>query len=153
MTSKRTKNGSGQTNTTTASTPEQSARIKNASRSVTNIVKDAAEILNEEVASGIIAARQMQDRFKKENRIDPKDFQSALEKFNADAHEVLNLLTQQIDELHHKDNVELTRRLMDKTHDVLDLSVGMVNISAKMANELIQKNTRPTEPDRATNGK
>src|SRR5271163_1730241 len=117
MTSKRTKNGSGQTNTTTGSTPEQSARIRNASKSVTNIVKDAAEILDEEVASGIIAARQVQDRFKKENRIDPKDFESALQKFNADAHEVLNLLSQQIDELHHKDNVELTRRMMDKTHD------------------------------------
>ena len=153
MTSKRTKNGSGQTNTATGSTPEQTARIKNANKSVTNIVKDAAAILDEEVASGIIAARQVQERFKRENRIDPKDFESALQKFNADAHEVLNLLSQQIDELHHKDNVELTRRMMDKTHDVLDLSVEMVNIGAKMANELIQKNTKPTEPDRASNGK
>jgi hypothetical protein len=153
MPSKRTKSSSGQTNGTNGSTPEQSARLKNASRSVTNIVQDAAAILDEEVASGIIAARQVQDRFKKENRIDPKDFASALEKFNADAHEVLTLLGKQIDELRTKENVDLTHRLLDRTHDVLDLSVEMVNIGANLANDLIQKNTKPSEAGRAANGK
>lgn len=152
MTSKRTKSSAGQPNADTGSTSAQSARLKNASKSAASIVKDAAAILDEEVASGIVAARQVQDRFKKENRIDPKDFQSALEKFNADAHEVLTLLGNQIDELGARENSELAKRLMDKTHGVLDLSIEMVNIGATLANELIQKNLKPTGTRRAANG-
>ena len=153
MTSKRTKSTSGQANSDTGTTSAHSARIKNASKSVKNIVKDAADILDEEVASGIIAARQVQDRFKRENKIDPKDFESALQKFNADAHEVLTMVGKQIDEMGSKENAELTRRLMGRTHDVLDLTIEIVNIGAALANELIQKNTKPPEAGSAANGK
>ena len=152
MTSKRTKSSTGQPNADTGSTSAQSQRIKNASKSVTNIVKDAADILDEEVASGIIAARQVQDRFKKENRIDPKDFESALQKFNTDAHEVLTMVGKQIDELSSKENSEMTKRLMSRTHDVLDLAIEMVNTGAGLANELLQKNTRSNGSSRAKSG-
>jgi hypothetical protein len=144
MTSKRTKSSKGQPNVDTGSNSAQSARIRNASKSVRNIVKDAADILDEEVASGIVAARQVQDRFKKEKRIDPKDFEGALQKFNTDAHEVLTLVGKQIDELGSRENAEMTKRLMGKTHEVLDLAIEMVNIGATLANELLQKNTKPT---------
>ena len=152
MTSKRTKSSTGQPNVDTGSTSAQAQRIKNASKSVTNIVKDAADILDEEVASGIIAARQVQERFKKENRIDPKDFESALQKFNADAHEVLTMVGKQIDELSSRENSEMTKRLMGRTHDVLDLAIEMVNTGAGLANELLQKNTRPNGASRAAKG-
>jgi len=153
MTSKRTKSSSGQTKTDNGKKSAQSGRIKNAAKSVKSIVMDAADILDEEVASGITAARQVQDRFKKENKIDPKDFESALEKFNADAHEVLNMVGKQIDELGSKENSEMTKRLMGRTHDVLDLAIEMVNTGAALANELLQKNTKPSEASSATSGK
>lgn len=41
------------------------------------IVQDAAALLDEELAAGIVAAKQVQKRFRKERRIDPQDFGAA----------------------------------------------------------------------------
>jgi len=48
-------------------------------------VKDAAALLDEELAAGIQAAQQVQQRFRKQGRIDPADFSDALQRFQADA--------------------------------------------------------------------
>ena len=147
-----TKKTSSDTKSTTDAASSQSTRIKNATKNVSSIVKDAAEILDEEVASGIVAARQVQARFRKSRTIDPKDFETALQKFNADAHELLTLVGNQVDEMGSKQNSELTRKLMGRTHDVLDLAVEMINIGAELANEVLEK-TKPTKAPRARSAK
>jgi len=48
-------------------------------------VKDAAALLDEELAAGIQAAQQVQQRFRKQGRIDPAVFSDALQRFQADA--------------------------------------------------------------------
>ena len=140
-------------NSTDSKVSAQSSRIKNATRNATSIVRDAAEILDEEVASGIVAARQVQQRFRKSRTIDPKDFETALQKFNTDAHELLTLVGNQVDEMGSKQNSELTRKLMGRTHDVLDLAVEMINIGAELANEVLQTTKKPTKAPRARSAK
>ena len=61
----------------------RSARLKQISKSSSQIVKDAAVLLDEEIASGIVAAKQVQQRFQKERRINPTDFKDALTRFQA----------------------------------------------------------------------
>ena len=85
--------------TTGDSASERSRRLKQISNHTSQIVKDAASMLDEEVAAGIVAARQMQQRFQKERRIDPTDFKQALQKFQGNAHEVITLLDDQLAEL------------------------------------------------------
>jgi hypothetical protein len=128
----------------TASSAAQTERIKSVSKNVSTIVKDAAAILDDEVASGIVAAKRVQDRFQKERRVENKDFSGALQKFNTDAHEILNLVGDQIDAMSSRENSELTKRLFGRTHDVLDLTIEMINISAELADQLAQK-TKPTK--------
>ncbi len=117
-----------------------SARVKQISKSSSQIVKDAAALLDEEVAAGIVAAKQMQQRFQKERRIDANDFKQALQKFQGDAHEVVTRLNDQLGELGSEDNAELVKRLVNNTHDVVDLAVEMVNMGAEIANQLVQSN-------------
>jgi len=138
---------------TNGSTTTQSDRLKDVSKNVTSIVQDAAAILDEEVAAGIVAAKQVQDRFQKERRIDPKDFQGALQKFNTDAHEILTLVGDQIDQMSSKDNADLARRLMGRTHDVLDLTTEMINITAQLADQLAQSTKPSAGNSRAKNKK
>ena len=59
------------------------------SKSTSQIVKDAAALLDEELAAGIVAPDQVQRRLRKEGRIDPADFSNALKRFQADAHEII----------------------------------------------------------------
>jgi hypothetical protein len=110
-------------------------------------VKEAAALLDEEVAAGIVAARQMQERFRRERRIDPADFQESIQRFQHDAHEMVTLLDQQFAEIRSNENAELVSRLLTNAHDLVDVLVGVVNMGADIANQLVETNLpRPAEP-------
>jgi hypothetical protein len=129
-------------NSKPTSKPRQKSRagasFKQISASTAQIVKEAACLLDEEVAAGIVAARQMQRRFQKERRIDPADFDQALQKFQADAHEVVTLLNDQFKQLRAEENADLIKRLVSNTHDVVDLAVEFIQTGAEIANQLAQ---------------
>ena len=103
-------------------------------------MREAAHLLDEEVAAGIVAAKQMQDRFKRERRIDPADFQDSVQRFQNDAHEMVTLLDQQFAEIRSDDNAELVSRLLANAHDLVDVLVGVVNMGVDIANQLAETN-------------
>jgi len=115
-------------------------RFKQINVSSARIVEDAAALLNEEVAAGILAAKQVQGRFQKERRIDPGDFKQALEKFQGDAHQVVNLLFDQITGLGSETNTDVAKRLLHNAHDVVDFAVQLVNMGAEIADQLARSN-------------
>jgi hypothetical protein len=115
-------------------------RIKDIGTASSRIVTQAAALLDEEIAAGIVAAKQVQQRFQKERRIDPRDFRDALQRFQRDGHEVVDLIDQQLGELRSKENAELTTRLLRNVHDLLDLATGLVNMGAEIAGQLALAN-------------
>jgi hypothetical protein len=119
------------------------ARLGKIGRSSAQIVREAAALLDEELAAGIVAAKQVQQRFQKDRHIDPRDFKKALEKFQRDAHEVVGLLDEQFSELRSKDNSEFAGRLLRNAHGVVDLAVELVNIGAEIADQWAQSNLKP----------
>ena len=120
---------------------ERFARI---SKATSQIVRDAAVLLDEEVAAGIVAARKMQQTFHKERRIDPDAFTDALQRFQNDGHHVVNLLNEQVSQIRSEENTELIGRLVNNSHDLLDLAVGMINIGVEITNQLIQTDVSKT---------
>ena len=113
-----------------------SGRFEQVSKSTSQIVKDAAALLDEELAAGIVAANQVQRRFRKEGRIDPADFSNALQRFQADAHEVITLLNDRLSEMRSEENFAVVKNLVNRSHDMVDLAVEMVNSSAEIATQL-----------------
>ena len=111
-------------------------RLQQMSQGTAQIVKDAAALLDEELAAGIVAANQVQRRFRRERRIDPADFSNALQRFEADAHEVITLLNERLDEMRSDENFAVVKNLMNRSHDMVDLAVEMVNSSAEVATQL-----------------
>jgi hypothetical protein len=124
-------------------------RFATINTATSQIVRQAAELLDEEVAAGIVTAKQMQERFSRERRIDPADLQESLQRFQADAHEVVTLLDQQLAELRSEENAEVVSRLVSNAHGLVDVLVGVVNMSADLANQFAEKNLdRPTDRPR-----
>ena len=115
-------------------------RFAQVGTATSKIVREAAHLLDEEVAAGIVAAKQMQDRFKRERRIDPADFQDSVQRFQNDAHEMVTLLDQQFAEIRSDDNAELVSRLLANAHDLVDVLVGVVNMGVDIANQLAETN-------------
>jgi hypothetical protein len=134
-----------------ATSSKPGSRIPRIGKASSQIVFDAASLLDEEVAAGIVAAKKMQKRFQKERRVDPDDFKEVLQRFQGDAHQVVGLLKQQFTELSSHENSETVVRLLGNAHDLIDLVVGMVDIGAEVANQLIQSNL--PAPANASRGK
>jgi len=130
----------GGTSTRKSATDARQAQFKRMGQSSSQIVRDAAMLLDDEIAAGIVAAKQMQKRFRKERRIDPGDFKGALQRFQGDAHAVVNMINDQLSQLRSEENAELTTRLTHNTHDLLDLGIELINMGAEIADELAQSN-------------
>ena len=119
-----------------ASRNRKSGRLDDVSKSTAQIVKDAAALLDEELAAGIVAANQVQKRLRKEGRVDPQDFSSALQRFQADAHEVIKLLNDRLNDMRSQENFDLVKNLVNRSHDMVDIAVELVNGSAEIATQL-----------------
>ncbi|HJY27193.1 MAG TPA: hypothetical protein VJ306_04090 [Pyrinomonadaceae bacterium] len=115
-------------------------RVKSVSDSSSQIVKEAASLLDDELAAGILAAKQMQKRFRSERRVDPADFKEAVQQLQTQAHEVVNQFSSKISEASSRENVELLQRLVNNSHDLLDLTVELLNTGAELADQLAQSN-------------
>ena len=130
-------------NRSRSSGERSNARMRKLSKSSAQIVRDAAALLDEELAAGIVAAKQVQMQFRKDRRIDPGDFKKVLDKFQLDAHEVVGVLEEQFSGTQSKANSEFARRLLRNTHDVVDLVVEVVNMAAEIADHLARSNLKP----------
>jgi len=119
----------------------QNTSIEQIGESSSQIVLTAAKLLDEEVAAGIITAKKVQDRFAHEKRIDPSDFATTLQRFQADGHEVVNTLNAQVEKMRSGEGAELASRLIDHTHGLLDLAIGLINTGAEIANEFAGSRT------------
>jgi hypothetical protein len=115
-------------------------RVGHISDATSQIITEAGALLDEEMALGIVTAKKMQDRFQKERRIDSADFNEALQRFQSDGHELVNLVDRQATALRSGENAELTSRLIGNVHDLLDLTVGLVGMGTEIANQLIEAN-------------
>jgi hypothetical protein len=127
-------------------------RFQQIGSSTSEIVKQAAALLDEEIAAGIVAAKQIQTRFQRERRIDPGDFKDALARFQNDAHQVVSLLNDQVSALRSDENAEIVNRFTANAHSLLDVVVELVNMGAQVADELVQqskigKNAGPVKPN------
>lgn len=138
MAANRAKRPLSRTKKNTAKSDKGSAQIKQISKVSSQIVKDAAVLLDEEIAAGIVAAKQMQRRFQKERRIDPSDFREAILQFQEHANEVVNQLNERVSDMGSQENQEVMRRLVSRGHDLLDLTVEVFNMGAELADQLVQ---------------
>jgi len=116
------------------------AQIDRIGNAGAEIVRQAASLLDEEMSAGIVAARAMQKRLRSERRIDPVDFKPTLDRFQANAHAVVDQLGQQVGTMLSKKDAELALRFVDSTHELLDLLSDLVGTGAEIANQLIQAN-------------
>ena len=135
-----TKKQSKRTSAGRASSEQQTARFKAIGQSSSQIVRDAALLLDDELASGIVAAKQVQQRFQKERHINPGDFKDTLTKFQADAHEAVNQLNNQVPAMSAPENTDLVKRFTNNTHALIDLVVELVNTGAELVDQLAQTN-------------
>ena len=101
------------------------------------LVREAAVVLDQEMAIGMTAAKAVQQRLAQEHRIEPADFKDALQRFQTDAHDLVNSLTAQLTGDRLAPNVQLAEQFIARANDMIDLAVGIVTTSSELANQFI----------------
>lgn len=132
---------------------QQKSRSKNFSElgeDAMGVVQQAAALLDEELAAGIVAAKKVQRSVRTKHRVDPSDFREALDKFQSDGHELVGMLGEQLQRPRSKETDELIQRFVGHTQDILDVMVELVNTGAELVNQL---GTRTEQGKRAPNAR
>lgn len=128
---------------------DSTTKLESIGGNASQIVRDAASLLDEELAAGIVAAKQMQERFRKERKVSSDDFKGALQKFQDDVNQVITMLDDQFGQMQSGKNAQIFKGLVSNAHDLLNLAVEFANTGADLANQIIEKSPIRKEERRA----
>jgi hypothetical protein len=101
------------------------------------VVRQAASILERELAAGIAGTAKVQGAFSETNRIDPDEFRGVVERVRTDLHELISLAVNRVSELRTDEVHDLAQRLAEDAHAVLDTGMNLVNLAPDAANRVI----------------
>src|SRR5262245_59038359 len=81
--------------------------LEDLGKSASQVIQDAAAVLEEELASGLIAARKVSQRLKEEQRFEKEDFADALKRFHSTGQELIEIARARMADLHTDTTQEL----------------------------------------------
>lgn len=113
--------------------PQQFA---DAASDASTAVRQAASVLESELASGLAGVRKLETRFTKERRVDQKEFDEVLHRFRANAHEFIDVAAARMADLRSPDVQDLSQRLTTDAHDLFDTMINMLGMAPDIINRL-----------------
>lgn len=126
-----------------------SPRIRRMSNNASAIVKAAAELLDEEVAAGVVTAKQMQKRFREERRVDAKDLRPALDRLKTDTEGMLSVIEEQFGPTQSKETTDMIRRLLGQSQSLLQIVFELVDTATKVGSQLANAQLAKSSQDDA----
>jgi hypothetical protein len=123
-------------------------RFKGLGDAASRVVREAASVLEEELAGGIAEARRLQDRLIQDRRVDPEAFRSTMDRLRRDGHELIDLAADRVADFRADDVQDLARRFTRDAHDVLDSVIALVDQAPDIVNGLAERmrtRSRPVE--------
>ena len=124
-------------------TKERSEVLQEFSESTADIIQKAASILEEEVAAGIVAARELERSMREGDDFRSDEFDDVMQRLRKDAHDMVNILGEQVNALRSGEFDDLTERFQQDAHDVVDLVLNVVG----NAPQFIRRMRPPTPPE------
>jgi hypothetical protein len=113
--------------------------LEGAAASASAAVRQAASVLERELAAGLAGVRKVETRFTKERRVDPGEFDAVLERFRSNAHELIDVTSARVVELGSDDVADLSKRLTRDAHDLFDVALDMFKLAPDAINRLVAK--------------
>lgn len=96
------------------------------SRSVSDVVKQAASILQRELADHSGRATTMQQKYASTKRVDPNEFKALSDRVRQDVHDLIAMAGDMFTELRTDEVQSLVSRMANDAHDVVDTTMNLV---------------------------
>jgi uncharacterized membrane protein YccC len=96
------------------------------SRGVSEVVKQAASILQRELADSSTRATQMQQKYATTKRVDPNEFKALSDRVRKDVHDLIAMASEMFSELRTEEVQSLVSRMATDAHEVVDTTLNLV---------------------------
>jgi hypothetical protein len=102
-------------------------------RDASEAVKQAASILQKELADSAGLARGMQQKFADTRRVEPDEFKVLADRVRKDVHDLIAIAGDMFSELHTDEVQSLVARIATDAHDVVDTTMNLVENTPEAA--------------------
>ena len=106
-------------------------------KTASQVIQEAASVLEEELATGLIAARKVSRRL--------EDFDEVLKRFRSTGHELIEVARDRIEELGSDTTQELSQRFLYDAQGALDVIVDLIESAPKLADQLLKRDAPVSE--------
>ncbi len=127
---------------------ERTKVLKELGENASSIVQRAASILEEEIALGIAAASKVERSVREGGNVSAEQFNEVAQRLRKDAHDIVNIIGEQVNGLQAGKSDELSKRFQNDAHDAVDLMVNLVNIAPDIINRLLRSQNSDKKTDK-----
>ena len=114
-------------------------------KTASQVIQEAASVLEEELATGLIAARKVSRRLATEQRFETEDFDEVLKRFRSTGHELIEVARDRIEELGSDTTQELSQRFLNDAQGALDVIVDLIESAPELADQLLKRDAPVSE--------
>jgi hypothetical protein len=118
---------------------DKSERLKAAAEQTSTAVRDAASVLESELAIGLAGVRKIERRLTEERRVDRAEFDNLLERFRTDVHEFIDVGSARIADLQSPEANDLSQRLTADAHELSDTMISMLAVAPQIIDRLLAR--------------
>jgi uncharacterized iron-regulated protein len=106
--------------------------------STSDMIQKAAVILEEEVAAGLQAAKEVEQSMRQSGEVRSESFDDLVVRLRKDAHDVVNIIGEQVDQMRSEEIDELSGRFQKDAHEAVDVLLNVVTNAPNIINRLLQ---------------
>ena len=111
-------------------------QLDDAAQNASRAVRQAASVLETELATGLAGVRKVETRFTKERRVEQKDFDEILEQARKTTHQLIDVASGRVADLRSEEFQDLSSRLTSDARNLFDTMINMVGIAPDVINRL-----------------
>lgn len=129
------------TSSTKRSARQDKAReeiLKEFGASASNMIQKAALILEEEVAAGLLSAKEVERSMRETGEVQSDSFDDIVVRLRKDAHDVVNIIGDQANQMRSEEFDELSQRFQNDAHEVVDLLLNVVTNAPSLINRFLK---------------
>lgn len=125
------------------------APLEDAASGASEAVRQAAAVLEQELAAGVSGVQRLGAHLTRERRVDQEAFDEVLARLRANAHEFVGVAANRVGDLRADDVQELAAQFSTHAQDLLDTVISMVSVAPDLLNRVMTAGQQTGDPPRA----
>jgi len=115
---------------------QRSTVIKQFAESTSEVIQKASTILEEEINAGVTAARAMEKSLREEKDFQSDELSDIIQRLRQDSHQIVDVVSNQVDQLRSKEFDELVQRFKKDAHDVVDIFLDLLKLTPERISKM-----------------